>query len=252
MTRKQSGGRIRIQTRGVTLMELLVVMFIVGLTSFVIVNISIKANKLFARSSVRIEPQASTMLAFKRMEREIRQAMLISTTTPSSSTWIDVQLPQKDDQGLNQLSVDEDGRIQLTPGIFVHYFLGSKVQVRDAQKHLYLASPSETGTTLFRAESTYDVENNTFDNARDVIDDIVNPSDPAVLSDPEVNRAALASTLFSYTPYNDNGTPDDYSDDRPLTNTNLITIALIVKSTLQGRPIYHPLQTKFCLRNLKY
>lgn len=231
------------------MLELLVSVFIIGLTFFVIVNISIKASKLHARTNVHIEPQASAMIAFKRMEREIRQAMVISTTTPSPSTWIEVILPEKDEQGLNKLGVDANNRLVLIPGKTVSYFLGDKLELQDANRKLWRARPSDSGTTLFRAETSYNKLTNSFDNCKSIIDNIVNPSDPSIASEPQLTRDALANTLFVYTPYDDNGTPDDYTDDRPLTTTNLIAITLVVKAMQNGRPVYHPLWTRFCLRN---
>jgi len=236
-------------TAGVTLLELVMAAFIIALSFFVIVNISIKASKLYARTSVHIEPQASAMIAFKRMEREIRQAMVISTTTPSPSTWVEITLPEKDAQGLNQLSVDATGRLILMPGQTVSYFLGRKLWLQDATHTLWSARPSATGTTLFRAESSYNFWANSFSHARIVIDNIVNPNITSIENEQQLTRDALANTLFVYTPYDDNGTPDDYTDDRPLTTTNLIGITLIVKTMQNGRPVYTPLWTKFCLRN---
>jgi len=231
------------------MVELLVAMFIIGLTFFVIVNLSVKSSRLYARTSVHIEPQASAMIAFKRMEREIRQAMTISTTTPSPSTWVEVIIPQKDDLGLNQLSVDATGRLMLIPGETVSYFLGRKLWLQNSQQQLWLARPSNTGTTLFRAESTYNIWTDTFSYAEVIIDNIVNPSSYSLIDEPQLTRDALANTLFVYSPYDNNGTPDDYTDDRPLTTTNLIGITLIVKSVQNGRNIYTPLWSRFCLRN---
>lgn len=240
----------RRMTVGVTLMELLIAVFIIGLAFFVVVNISIKASELYARTSVHIEPQQSTMIAFKRMEREIRQAMSISTTTPSPSTWIEITLPQKDAQGLNELAVDSYGRLSLIPGATVDYFLGDKISLQDATNQLWVAQPDGTGATLFRTESAYDASTNTFSDCQVIIDHIVNPGDASLLNEPQLTQDALANTLFVYSPYNDNGTPDIYTDDLPLTTTNLIGITLIVKSMQNGRPYYTPLWTKFCLRNI--
>jgi len=236
-------------TFGVTLLEMLISVFIIGLTFFVIINISLKASKLYARTNVHIEPQASAMIAFKRMEREIRQAMVISTTTPSPSTWVEVILPEKDDQGLNKLAVDAHNRLVLIPGVTVSYFLGNKTEQQDATHKLWKATPSNSGTALFRSESPYNIATNSFDNCKVIIDGIVNPSDANLANEPQLTRDALASTLFVFTPYDDNGTPDDYTDDRPLTTTNLIGITLVVKAMQNGRPVYHPLWTRFCLRN---
>ena len=235
---------------GVTLVEVLVVVFIIGLTGFIAVGIMINSAKLYARTNVHIEPQASVMLAFKRMEREIRQSMLISTTTPTPSTWVAVTMPQKGSDGLNQVTVDSNGRLKLVPGTVVNYFLGTKVTLRNAALGTYLASPSGTGTSLFRAESTYNSGSNTFDNAKLIIDAIVNPNDPNLDNDPALSRESLANTLFVYTPYYNNGTPDDYLDDRPLSTTKLITITLVVKAMQSGRNVYHPLWTQFTFQNL--
>jgi hypothetical protein len=236
-------------TVGMTAPELLIVVFIIALTFFVIVNISVKASKLYARTSVHIEPQASAMIAFKRMEREIRQAMVISTTTPSPSTWVEITLPKKDAQGLNELMVDANNRLLLIPGKRVNYFLGKKIALQDSVRNIWNARPSNTGTTLFRTEGKRDITSNTFPGARVIIDNVINPSDTSLVDEQQLTRDALSNTLFVYSPYDDNGTPDDYTDDRPLTTTNLIGITLIVKSMQNGRPIYHPLWTRFCLRN---
>jgi len=236
-------------TVGVTMVELLVSLFIIGLTFFVILNISVKSSKLYARTSVHIEPQASAMIAFKRMEREVRQAMVISTTTPSPSTWVEITLPDKDEQGLNKLMVNANNRLMLIPGKTVSYFLGTKITLQSKQQKSWLAQPSSTGTTLFRAETTYNKFTNTFAGARVIIDNIVNPSSTSLIDEQQLTRDALSHTLFVYTPYDDNGTPDYYADDKPLTTTNLIGITLIVKTVQNGRLIYTPLWTKFCLRN---
>jgi len=236
-------------TFGVTLLEMLISMFIIGLTFFVIINISLKASKLYTRTNVHIEPQASAMIAFKRLEREVRQAMVISTTTPTPSTWIEITLPEKDDQGLNKLAVDAEGKLVLIPGKTISYFLGDKMTLQNADYKLWKARPNIAGTTLFRSETSYDKPGNFFNHCRIIIDGIVNPNDPSVMNEPQLTRDALANTLFVYTPYDDNGTPDDYTDDNPLTTTNLISITLVVKAMQNGRPVYHPLWTKFCLRN---
>lgn len=235
--------------RGVTLLEMLISVFIIGLTFFVIINISVKASKLYARTNVHIEPQASAMIAFKRLEREIRQAMVISTTTPTPSTWIEVTLPEKDDDGLNKLAVDAQGRLVLIPGKTISYFLGDKLALQDATHKRWQGRPNTSGRALFRTEQDYNASTNSFDDCQIIIDGIVNPSDPGVQNEPQLTRDALANTLFVYTPYDDNGTPDDYNDDSPLTTTNLISITLVVKTLQNGRPVYHPLSTKFCLRN---
>lgn len=245
-------SRLRRTTwRGVTLPEMLISLVIIGITGFMVIAIAIQNNRLYARTSVRIEPQASAMLAFKRMEREIRQAMLISTATPSPSTWIQIQLPKKDADGLNELGVDNQGRIALIPGDYVSYFLGKKLSQPDPHKNKWVAQPSVAGTTLFRTKSTYNEVSDTFTDAQIVVDGIVNPADISLKDEPDITKEALGNTLFVFTPYDDNGTPEDFTDDKPRADTNLITITVIVKAKLQGRPVYHPLWTQFCLRNLR-
>ena len=235
---------------GITLPELLVVFFIIGLTSFVILNVWVKASKLYARTSVHIEPQATAMLAFKRTEREMRRAMQVSTSM-SPSIWVIILMPEMDENGLNKIGIDAQGRLTLLPGKKIHYFLGKKVQLVDGQRRIWAAKPDLAGTALFRAyDDDYNSGSVTFSKAKVIIDNIVNPTDPSLATASELDRDALGKTLFMYAPYDDNGTPDDMTDDTPL-DAKLLGITLIIKATLQGKPIYHPLQTQFCLRNKK-
>lgn len=225
-------------------------MFIIGLTSFVLINISIKASMLYAKTNAHVEPQASAMIAFKRMELEMRQSMSISTTLPTPSTWVELVMPQKDSNGLNQLTVDAQGHLQQIAGQTVDYFLGTKAQCTNTAKNLWTAHPDESGTTLLRSTDTYNAGANSYTNCRIIIDGIVNPNSPNLSGIPEIARYSLKKTLFVYTPYNDHGNPTDYDYYSPLSNTNLMNITLVVQSTLQGKPVYVPLETSFCFRNI--
>lgn len=235
--------------RGMTLIEVLIVLAIIGLVTGAVGALSIQASKLYARTSWHIEPQSSAMVAFKRLERELRDAMLVSTTTPSPSTWIEVVLPKKDQHGLNILKANAQGRLTLLAGESVCYFLGKKVAQDGANSLLWTAQPDAQGTTLFRARSDdYDEAGMQFAHSRVLIDDIVDPR--TITEEPSLQQMAVNRTLFVFIPYNDNGTPDDPTDDFPRPDTQLIAVTLIVKSTYQGRTVYHPLSTQFCLRNL--
>ena len=50
-------------------------------------------------------------------------------------------------------------------------------------------------------------------------------------------------TLFAYSPSDSNGNPTAL--------TQLISVAIVVKGMYQGKPVYSPLWTQFCMRNLK-
>lgn len=237
--------------RGITLVEMLLVIAIIGMVIFSIVAVTMQAGKLHARTSVHLEPQASAMLALKRMQRELRDAMLISTTTPSPSTWIEFTVPAKDEHGLNRVQTDKHGFLSLVPGKNLCYFLGTKIVADPQGRNRWTARPDRQGTTLFRAETSYDERNDMFYNAQVLVDKVVNPYTLSATEMAGLKLTALNRTLFVFVPYDDSGTPDDISDDTPRADTQLITITLVVEATLQGKPLYHPLWTQFCMRNLK-
>lgn len=241
-----------------TLMELMVVLFIIGFLILAITSIIMQGSKLYASTSVHIEPQASAMLGLKRMERELRDTMKIVTGTPSPTTWIELKLPEKDENGLNKVYFDSEHRLALVEGKSITYFLGTKGTKDTSGPYLYYATPSADGSTLFRAEGHYDNTATTIPKSRIIVDNIVNPTWLAnMMNDtafrkahPELTREDLKKCLFVFTPFNPNGTPDDLTDDTPTIQTELITISFIVKAMFQGKPIYHPLWTEFKLRNL--
>ncbi|MHB9025137.1 MAG: PulJ/GspJ family protein [Armatimonadota bacterium] len=230
------------QAYGVTLIEVLISVSFIAIMLAAIISLSVNANRLYLRTSGHIEPQASQMIALKRIERDLREGMFLLTT--SSSTWVQVTLPALDDDGHHRIVQNsETGRLGLTPGVTVRYFLGT-VQYTDSSKQHWLAIPSETGNILFRADASTVNGLGQYPDARVIIDSIL--STP-IIPNPVDPTQGTPTSIFTYWPAN--------TDGSPTINTKLIKITL-TKTAVEylntgKRTVNHTLWTQFCLRNLQ-
>lgn len=239
---------------GLTLPEMLVVIAVIALIITVVVSLTLQAHRIFARSSVHIEPQESQMLALQRMESEIRQGMLLNYV-PSDPSFLEVILPEKDQE--TQLNKIErvppvTGPLGLVQGQHVTFFVGKKEYLNPANSNQWVAVLDDRGDTLFRADDSVLPVNGKYTNAEALLDFSLRteggkPPEDYDPSDIEPRK------VFEYWPANDNGTPNDTSDDLPSNDTKLIRITLsvpMVKTTARGREVVnHTLWTQFCLRN---
>jgi len=228
--------------RGITLLEVLISTVILSVVLGMILSLLVQTSKLYAKTSPYLTGQSADMLALKRMQRELRDAMLISTTSPSPSTWVEIVLPKKDVAGMNVIQADALGNLSLATGSTIDYFLGTKIAQSTSDPTLWSAQASDQGTTLFRADhaSQTSASPARWSQATIMVDGVVNPAAVATVT----SLSTLSQkTLFAYTPSDGSGNPTAL--------TQLISIAVIVQGTYQGRPVYTPLSTQFCMRNLK-
>ncbi|HEY3416919.1 MAG TPA: hypothetical protein VGM23_08555 [Armatimonadota bacterium] len=230
-------------TYGFTLVEVLISVTFIAIMLAAIIGLSINANRLYLRTSGHIEPQSSQMLALKRMERDLREGMFLLTT--SSSTWVQVTLPALDNGGHYRIVQNATtGRLGLTPGITVRYFLGTIQYPNPNDKSHWIAVPNVTGNVLFRADvSTVNTAGN-YPNARVIIDGILSVP---IIPDLTNQTGGTATSIFAYWPAN--------TDGSPTVNTKLIKITLTKPAneyTNTGKQtVNHTLWTQFCLRNLQ-
>lgn len=232
------------RVRGVTLTEVLVVVAVTAMVLTVVIAISLQGMRMYAATSTHIQPQEAQMIALQRLEREMREAMVIDLNSTANA--VEIIRPAKDANGLNLFT---DGL--LVSGKRICFFLGNKV----SQGGSWLAVPSATGDTLFRIESTATnfplgaAYSST--QARVIIEGIL--STP-MIDDPDHEGQMIPTDLFTYAPIDDNDTPDNPDDDLLLTNTSLVRITLTVPVAHHGPAgivtEHHTLSTQFCIRNL--
>jgi len=215
---------------GVTLPELLMVMAVIIMITVAISSIILQAGKINAATSTRIGPQSALMLAMTRMEREVRVAMAVQSSSPRHVQFV---LPAKTEQGVNDLDEDE----QLIPGLIVRYFQGSKSFPNPNNPSQWNAVPGTAGNPgdiLFRAEVEDDTPlDATVPNAQVLLDGL---TPTPMVSDPDHPNQEMAANLFEYS----------------VSNPRLITVNLTM-------PVINPasapnqhlsLSTQFYLRNI--
>lgn len=121
---------MRTHRYGFTLMEALVVIGVVTLVSASVMGLFLRSSEVYARSSGRVEPQTSQLLALKRMENEIRQAYTISLSEDDPAADIlTLTMPEKNENGLikaysmniNAESTADDILIGVKPGDTITY-----------------------------------------------------------------------------------------------------------------------------------
>ncbi|MHB9130069.1 MAG: PilW family protein [Armatimonadota bacterium] len=225
--------------RGLTFVEMLVVISIVAIVSGAILMIVLQSSRMFARTSAHIQPQESQMLALRKIEGEVREAMGI--TVGSDPMIIEILQPLKDPSPVLMNVIDGT---TLQQGQRVCYFLGRKEGVSgnswttavpdsvngDTVFRIYGASPEtpiipfSTGTSFTSGQATV------------VIDGLL----------PRSKQDSTDPPLFQYVPTNAKG--------EAVAGTNRLRVNFIILVPEQ-RPggsteVKHILSTEFCIRNL--
>lgn len=195
------------RSRGLTLVEVLMVIAVISVVMITLLLMIMQNNKLYMRTAVHLDPQASQMIALKRMERELREAMQV-LNSPEPATWIHIILPIKDQNGFNVLSYDAaTGELGLTLNTTdttkpmnpnISYFLGNKVSAVAGKTNTYVAEASTTGTCIFRATSMPSVDSDIFPEAQLIAEGVLNPP---LLPDPNNPGKIITGNMFDYFPY---------------------------------------------------
>jgi hypothetical protein len=209
---------------------------IIALVTGVLLSLMIQTSRVYTRTSAHVEPQASLMLALKRMEREIRDGMFFVLNSTDST--VEIVLPLRETNGMNVIT-----GTSLQEGNHVCFFLGKKVGGETA----WSAVPDPLGDTIFRIEGAGFLQplSSSYTNtqAKIIIEGVA--STPMV-PDPTDPTREIATTVFTYAPLDEEGFLMD--------ETRLIRITLTVplkEHTPSGiRTVNHTMQTSFSLRNL--
>lgn len=228
---------------GVTLPEILVSLTIISVVFVTISVIFMQSTKIYMRKSGHTIPQEAQMLALKRMQRFMRQAMFVNIVTPTPSTWVELCLPRLNSSGMNVLVRGENGQLglQRDPNKDLCFFLGVREYPDPANTNVWNAIPNNTGHTIFRALSSTRTADGKYPNAEVMIDGVL--SVPMV---PDLSRPGQMKPgrIFEYWP------TDPNDPTRPTRDTQLVVVSLTIPVTVLGnRTEYHTLQTQFCLRN---
>jgi hypothetical protein len=228
----------------------MVVMVIMGVLGATVYSVFAQSSRIYRRTAPNIEPQASQRRALQRMEQDIREALIINTS-PSSATWVEVILPAKDADGFNLIVENPVTKhLGLKQGLTIRYFLGRSAGKDTGHPGRWYAIPDDAGDTVFRVAGEAIIANGTYADAERIVTGLMSrPLVPGPLN----NGQFVETNLFTYWPFNDNGTPDDLTDDTPTVNTKLVKITL--SSPVQpgaDSPLSHLTSwTQFCLRNLQ-
>ena len=231
---------------GVTLPELLVVIGIIAIVAIATTTIFLRVTGVYARTSAHTNPQSAEMLALKRIENDLREAMFVSIVTPTPATWVEISLPQVDSNGVPLIVKGTDGSIGLTrnPALDTSYFLGDLVYPTFGDKSHWNAIPDPNGHTIFRALSSTKTSAGIFPNAMVIIDGVL--STPMV-PDPQHPGREIPGRLFEYWP------SDPNDPTRPSVDSQLVrvTLTIPVQSNTGSSVLIenHTVQTQFCLRN---
>jgi hypothetical protein len=227
------------------MVESLVVVSVMALIFITIYMIITSASRIYARYSPVIEPESSMLLALKRMQRNMREAILIDMS--STENCVEIGQPVKDARRLNVLTSDG-----LSIGTRVCYFLGRYDRENAPTTVIPLLTTDEAlddvdiRYTLFAIEQAGDVTNLPLhasypvSRVREIIDGILRrPRDPGDAG------GTSTTSVFSYAPLNAEGNMTD--------ETRLVRIVLtcpVERMTSTGRETI-PLTcwTQFCLRN---
>ena len=231
---------------GVTLAELLVVIGIIAIVAIATTTIFLRVTGIYTRTSAHTGPQSAEILALKRMENDLRDAMFVSVVTPTPATWVEISLPQVDSYGVPLMVKGKDGTIGLTrnPALDTSYFLGDLVYPTYGDKSHWNAIPDPNGHTIFRALSSTKTSAGIFPNGQVIIDGVL--STPMI---PDSKHAGqeIPGRLFEYWP------SDPNDPTRPSVDSQLVrvTISIPVQSNTGSgiRVENHTVQTQFCLRN---
>lgn len=231
------------RVRGATLVEMIIVCVVIAIVFISISTLSIQASKVYARTNIHIEPQASQMLAMTRMQQEIREAIEVVNNDPltnqlSNEKQITIIIPQKDSYGLN-ITTNVNGALQIQEDTTCYIRFRQEVY------------PVGSNTAHILMEKI-DRNSNTVVGSTEIIHGLaLTPMNP----DPAHPGQNIAGKLFEYYPLNDNGTPNDPTDDTIGPGTRLVKITLSIplnqNTPTGGVTVYHTLHTEFALRNCR-
>jgi hypothetical protein len=213
------------------------------MVSIAVTTVFVQATRVYTSTSVHIDPQEQQMLAMKRIEVEMREAMFVNIVTASPSTWVELCLPRTDETGDNVVVMDANGELGLErdPAKDVAFFLGTKEYPNPADTDHWNAVPSATGHTIFRALSNTRTSSGVYPQATVIIDGVA--STP-MIPDPEHPGQEIAARLFEYWP------SDPNDPTRPTRDTQLIVVTLTIPvQEKTGQFVNHTLRTQYCLRN---
>jgi Tfp pilus assembly protein PilE len=243
--------------RGVTLPEMVVVIAFIAIVSITIVSLFMQSARVYARTSSRVEPQASLMLAMHRMEKQIREAMFIRVG--SSSTSVEIALPQKDTSGFIRLkSIEIDTTLHKRAlvrieGKHLCFFLGR----RDPTNPGGAIPDAVNGNTIFLVTTGSDTAAGTdiidslgalapsYSKAETIISGVL--SIPTIV-DPAYPGQQKPTTIFSYAT---NGMASSAFQDGLNAQIVRITLTVPIQQTGVIGTQNHTLSTQFCLRNFE-
>lgn len=243
---------IQRRRNGFTLLEVIISAGIIALVSVVLFTIFIQTSRVYSRTSVHFEPQASQMLAMKIMKKEILEGMAVSI----HSEWMAVEVIKPLQEVKSGVKVADlwngtTGKFGLQEGEHICFFIG-KLGAGGT------AVPDATGNTIFMVKSTpgYSIlpfgSSTTFTKSqyRVIIDDIIKEE-----PDPQNPSVMKPFKVFEYWPVDDNGTPQDSSDDTLTDQTALVKITLgylMDEHTNSGvNKTVKKMQSQVCVRNLR-
>ena len=242
---------------GITLVEALVTVTLVAVVFAMTFGIYMQAARIYTRTSVRIEPQHSLMLAMKKMESDIREAMFIRIG--SNASMVEIALPRKDANGMilmttvvmnSQTGLSTIGRIE---GKHVCYFLGrpdASYPNRAIPDALYgntiykitTGSNSTTGADIIRADGTL---NAYYTGAVKMVSGVL--SRP-MITNPSTGQE-VAGTIFSYAGSSGTSTSPQGLSAQIVRISLSVPVQVSEGNTRVTRN--HNLSTEFCLRNFE-
>ena len=127
----------RAKAGGLTLAELLIAMVVMGLVFYTVSLIYFSTLSIYNNRVWQLPPYDDATAAVKRLQQEMREAMLIHDHSAGALVAID---PLKDSNHDNVLQVQPDGSYALAQGDMVAFYLSDDTGALDA-----------TGTTLWKA-----------------------------------------------------------------------------------------------------
>lgn len=243
---------------GVSLLEIMISISLIAIVFIITIGLYLQAGQIFSRTSVRIEPQRSLMLAMKKMESEIREAMFIRIG--SNSSMVELAMPLRDQNdmiAMSKIQLDSNGTrstIGRSEGKHICYFLGrpdiydTTLAVPDAIYgntiyQIYTGNNTTTGSDIINSEGQLAYS---YRNASKIISG-VRPH--AIVTDPGTGQEVIGP-IFSYVGYNDT----NWYTSKGL-NSQLVRISLTVPVTVVAGKIKtvrnHTVASEFCLRNFE-
>lgn len=132
--------------RGVTLMELMVAVGLMGILAYSTSMIYFSVLNIYTKQIWKLPPYDAATAAVQRVSKEIREAMQIDS---HGSTYLVVVMPQKSSDRENVLTLGEDGNYHLTQGDYVRYYLSNATGSLDATGNCLWKAVKPQGTEVF-------------------------------------------------------------------------------------------------------